>query len=482
MTRQASLQIYDDPIRAQGGFAALEIAGAGSDGAPSEDISIIIGGGESDAPYLGPNGWQASEHYWKPTDRRAEGDALIFVLGPEISGQIEDFTPLQITIPALDLAGVVIWDGITPPQNWGAARSEAMGSAQFEALSDGRIRIVGKILQDGTETPFERFLGSGDSFCQVSYNDLAKARRGEIRFDPIQQSGRISRVDAPAPATGIAEFRVAEGGPLVLEGTIERAGATEPFSKTIQWGEQVFSLPWSDFEAAESGKIKFDPDTNVAEILEIVQRPEPEEPELPEPEPDPPEPVAVSDPPGPGGGEKPKPMWIWFAVAAIVLMLAAGVLYVTLVGTGSEEDVVAEDTVDDEDTAKDEEADEPVKTLTDPEKLTAAKSAVDEGRMDEAAGYLGALRATEYGPALLYEAKCLDSLGDLCRIFPRADDNQASDLYVRACKAKADGATKAASLFSKHVQLKAETTDDLTANHVVEFKLDKVAAACGLTE
>ncbi len=112
MTTRLPCTIRDDNAYPDCGVVAVVIpTSAGGTGDPLE---VVIAQDDPGLPYLGPSGWQPTEYRWRSGPVRREGSDLIVPLGERVTTQLEDYTPLRILIPTLDLEGQAVWQGITP--------------------------------------------------------------------------------------------------------------------------------------------------------------------------------------------------------------------------------------------------------------------------------------------------------------------------------------------------------------------------------
>lgn len=113
------------------GVAELILADCAGKASGVVDIVILSIDPDSDRPFLGPGGWRTGEYHWGSGVVRDEGRNLIAPLGPRITGNvIEDYETIRVQLPDLGAEGLLVWQGITPPQRGpnGPADDPAAGS------------------------------------------------------------------------------------------------------------------------------------------------------------------------------------------------------------------------------------------------------------------------------------------------------------------------------------------------------------------
>ena len=77
-------------------------------------LSVTIRRGTQNKGFLGPSGWQQSEHLFLAQSFHDAGDRLVLVLGPEVvDNELRDFDVLELTFPEVGMVGQVVWEGIT---------------------------------------------------------------------------------------------------------------------------------------------------------------------------------------------------------------------------------------------------------------------------------------------------------------------------------------------------------------------------------
>ncbi|MCA8879438.1 MAG: hypothetical protein KDA73_05620 [Rhodobacteraceae bacterium] len=77
-------------------------------------LSVAIRRGTQNKGFLGPSGWQQSEHLFMAESFREEGGKLVLVLGPDVvDNELRDFDVVEMTFPEVGMVGQVAWEGIT---------------------------------------------------------------------------------------------------------------------------------------------------------------------------------------------------------------------------------------------------------------------------------------------------------------------------------------------------------------------------------
>ena len=77
-------------------------------------LSVSIRRGTQNKGFLGPAGWQQSEHLFLAQSFREAGDRLVLVLGPDVvDNELRDFDVVEMTFPEVGMVGQVVWEGIT---------------------------------------------------------------------------------------------------------------------------------------------------------------------------------------------------------------------------------------------------------------------------------------------------------------------------------------------------------------------------------
>lgn len=88
------IDIRPDPARRHGGAARLSVPG---DVVSGDTVSVSVRNSYTEQ-YLGPDGWQPGRERFGPYPIIRESDRAAFVVGAEIVNQIEEYTPLEITV------------------------------------------------------------------------------------------------------------------------------------------------------------------------------------------------------------------------------------------------------------------------------------------------------------------------------------------------------------------------------------------------
>ncbi|SMF66208.1 hypothetical protein SAMN06265365_1266 [Tistlia consotensis] len=121
-----AIEILDDETRPSGGYALLRLPGRAAAG--QRPLSVSIRRFRQSDACLGPRGWQSGEHAFRPVAQRTEGRDLVLVLGPQIVNVVEEYDPVALRIPELDVEEALRWPPLTPslemPPDLGPARTE----------------------------------------------------------------------------------------------------------------------------------------------------------------------------------------------------------------------------------------------------------------------------------------------------------------------------------------------------------------------
>lgn len=106
----ATLQIRDVDRRAGG---KVEVS-APAPKTPPGSYSLVIKRGATRDPFLGPDGWQQVEHAFPAADYLVKGDRLLLTFGSDVvDNALRTDDVIEISIPEIGLADVVVWTGIT---------------------------------------------------------------------------------------------------------------------------------------------------------------------------------------------------------------------------------------------------------------------------------------------------------------------------------------------------------------------------------
>lgn len=135
-----------DPLR--GGRAELTIDAP--EIVPAR-LSVTIRRGAANKSFLGPAGWQQSEHLFLAESFAESGDRLTLVLGPDVvDNDLRDFEVIELTFPEVGMIGQVTWEGITrsvalapeapPPPR---PEPEPVPPPPLPGGNDGRETVVG---------------------------------------------------------------------------------------------------------------------------------------------------------------------------------------------------------------------------------------------------------------------------------------------------------------------------------------------------
>lgn len=77
-------------------------------------LSVSIRRGSATRSFLGPDGWQQSEHLFRAESFGEDRGGLVIVLGPDVvDNELRDFEVVEMTFPEVGMAGQVSWEGIT---------------------------------------------------------------------------------------------------------------------------------------------------------------------------------------------------------------------------------------------------------------------------------------------------------------------------------------------------------------------------------
>ncbi len=397
--QQVDLTIEDDESRSGGGFARLLFDLQ----APSVPANLTVSfkrGGEQE-PWLGPGGWQASEHLFRPVSAEALRDGLSLVVGPEVVNQIEAFTSVMAHLPDLEVFGLATWEATpgfavrSPP----APEPEPV-EVPFQLLPGGAIAFQLPPEDLGSNAPPARLDPSG-SHLGVAYEELRRAFQGRLQIDP--RSGEARLLKGPGKPPRLIAFSASGSGGLLLKGE-----EGHPYKATVGPGESLFGLDSGPLAERKEGLVELDPETLKARLVEPTVTPTP--PPLP----------------------KRNPL-AWLLPLIVFLLVAvgtAGALYLKEAETQKEEE-------EKKSAQKEEEKEEektPPPPLTPAQLYDKGAAAMQAKRYDEARPLL---RQAEHGgnrEAALLLAQAVDSLDFETGLFAAADDVEALRLYGKACE------------------------------------------------
>ena len=108
--RQVVVKLADADAGA-GGRAALRFMGV--DAPPVPNLTLAVWNTDPANPWLGPQGWQATEHRFRPESAVAEGQDLVLIVGREVVDNIADYTVVDVQLPEQGLRGTVSWQDVT---------------------------------------------------------------------------------------------------------------------------------------------------------------------------------------------------------------------------------------------------------------------------------------------------------------------------------------------------------------------------------
>ncbi len=446
------LRVEDDTSRPGGGYARLIFEGLGPRSGAS--LTVTLRRGVEADPWLGPGGWQAGEHAFTPQEVRRDGEDLVVVLGPEVAGQVEDYTTVQATLPELDACGVVNWEGVTKPFaiETPPPRREAVTVA-FQLLPSGAIAFedardrLGEIAPPST-------LAEGQSLLGVDYAALRRCFRGELQVDPESLQARPLRGAEP-PARIV--FAGDTTGGLRLRGE-----NGSDYQASVGKGESVFGLAFADLAAQGEGVLELEPETFLARLVE------PPRIEVPPSEPE----------------ARGKKNYAWVLPLLVFVVISGGVAYLlhqrSDAQAGAEESQAAETPPDATAPATPEAATE---TPEEPRQPTAEEifaegvAAHRSGEADKARLLLRQAERQGHPPALLYLARQVDSIDFEPGLFAEPDDIEALGLYARACAAGLAEAVDDVAALREVLEAKAEA-GDILARETLEGPLVETEEIC----
>lgn len=116
------LEVRNDRNQPGSGIAELVVPRAA--GRAAGILRLVIMQADEEEPFLGPAGWQAGSFVWRSGHAQAGDGDLLVPIGPLVTALIEDYTPLLVRLPDLDLEGQLMWSGITPPPSMKAGRPD----------------------------------------------------------------------------------------------------------------------------------------------------------------------------------------------------------------------------------------------------------------------------------------------------------------------------------------------------------------------
>lgn len=432
--QRVALTIEDDDTRSGGGFARLLFA-IDRKPAPAQLKVTFKRGGEAE-PWLGPSGWQASEHAFKALSVSTEPQGLSLVVGPEVVNQIEAFTSVMASLPELEVYGVATWEAtpgfsVAPPP----PPEPEVQEVAFQLLPGGAIAFQAAAEDLGDLTPPAR-MEPGGAHLGIGYDELRQAFQGRLEIDPKDGSARL--LQGPGEPPGRIAFSATANGGLLLKGELH------PYKAHLDPGETLFGLESAPLAAMGKGLVDLDPETLTARLVE--------EPKTDEPPP-------------------PEPRKLRWLLPLIVFLLIAGGTAAALVFLDKEETQQAE--AEPEEQEPEEKATPSKPTAPTPKELFAkGQSALQAGKFDEARPLLRQAEAAGNREAALLLAQRVDSLGFEAGLFAAPDDIEALRLYGKACAAGEDSeratvltaAKKDLGALGEALKIKADQGDAIAAD------------------
>ena len=281
--RQVPVELADADAGA-GGRAMLRFLGVG--GPPAAGLTVAVWSNDPAAPWLGPHGWQSTEHYFRPETAEAQGPDLVLFVGREIVDNIADFTVVEVQLPEQGVRGAVSWQDVNrsyAPISPGSGTKPVTETRSppppplppppaslklaFDATPARRImlRPMGAI-PPGLKVPDS--LGPGDRLGELSFADLARRFQGRAELG----EGGAARVleSAPAAAPERLRFRVEPGGAATLEGL-----AGHPYKARVEAGQPAFGVAHDALDKAGEGELLLDPATLQATLVAAPPPPPP---------------------------------------------------------------------------------------------------------------------------------------------------------------------------------------------------------------
>ena len=197
--RPVTVELADADAGA-GGRAMLRFLGVGAPPAPG--LTVAVWCTDPAAPWLGPHGWQSTEHYFRPESAEAQGQDVVLVVGREIVDNIADFTVVEIQLPEQGVRGAVSWQDVTrgyAPENATGPRAKPVTETHsappppppppppaslklaFDATPSRRIvlRPMGAV-PPGMKVP--ESLGPDDRLGGLAFAELAQRFQGRAEL------------------------------------------------------------------------------------------------------------------------------------------------------------------------------------------------------------------------------------------------------------------------------------------------------------
>jgi hypothetical protein len=263
--RPVAVELADADAGA-GGRAMLRFLGVGAPPAPG--LTVAVWCTDPAAPWLGPHGWQSTEHYFRPESAEAQGQDVVLVVGREIVDNIADFTVVEIQLPEQDVHGAVSWQDVArsyaPEVTAARARPvtethsapppppppppPASLKLTFDATPARRIvlRPMGAV---PAGMKVAESIGPDDRLGGLAFAELAQRFQG--RAELIQDGTARVLEASPAGAPQRLRFGAEPGGALALEGQ-----EGHPYRAHVEAGQPVFGIGRDALDMAREGELR----------------------------------------------------------------------------------------------------------------------------------------------------------------------------------------------------------------------------------
>ncbi|MBC6406017.1 MAG: hypothetical protein GDA41_09920 [Rhodospirillales bacterium] len=387
---RVTLTIADDDSRPGGGHACLLFEGVAPRSARNLALTLRRGG-ESDT-WLGPSGWQASEHRFESQETRTEGRNLAVIVGPEVVNLVEAYTTVMAILPDLQICGVATWEA-TPAFSVAAETPEPV-SVPFQLMPGGTIGFLGRVDKLGDLAPPAELL-EGQAYLHVGYGDLRRAFQGKLEIDPARGTARLLPGPEEPPET-IAYTAEADGS-LILRG-----GGLSRYKARTAPDESVFGLESALLAALGQGLLRLDPVTLEARPIE-------------------PEKTGDDPPSSAPSSLKKRRLGFWTALVLVFLAVASGTATLLYLSEPKENQ-------------RAEAPPQVIPSLMSKQLYDKGFAAFGAGEFDKARDLLRQAEAGGNREAALFLAQAIDSLGFETGLFAAADDIEALRLYAEACR------------------------------------------------
>ncbi len=414
----------------------LRFLGVGAPPAPG--LTVAVWCTDPAAPWLGPHGWQSTEHYFRPESAEAQGQDVVLVVGREIVDNIADFTVVEIQLPEQGVRGAVSWQDVTrgyAPENATGPRAKPVTETHsappppppppppaslklaFDATPSRRIvlRPMGAV-PPGMKVP--ESLGPDDRLGGLAFAELAQRFQG--RAELIEDgTARVLEASA-AGAPQRLRFRAEPGGALALEGQ-----EGHPYRARVEAGQPVFGVGRDALDKAGEGELLLEPATLQATLV-----------------------AAPAPPPIPSPRRS-----IWpLVAAALLLAVGAGGAYWYYAHQPAPPPAPVETPPV---------TTPPVAEETPEQQLAKARAAIEAGDVETARPILRRLDTARYAPAQLYWAELVDSVDFQPGLLREPDDLRAVDLYAAACAGGAAEAKQKLGELAQSLEARANSGDGL---------------------